>query len=71
MLSLFLGSAAVYSDAGMGVAESLYYSAVTFTTSPPSAPNPGLMRLVAGVETFLGTTMIVFLSYVLGAREQV
>lgn len=71
MLVLFFGSAVVYLDTGMGIAESLYYSAVTFTTSPPSDPEPGLMRLVAGIETFLGTTMIVFLGYVLGAREQV
>ncbi|MCD2204025.1 pentapeptide repeat-containing protein [Halobacterium sp. KA-6] len=71
MLALFFGSTIVYSNTGMSVAESLYYSVVTFTTSPPNPPEPGLMRLVAAVETFLGTTMIVFLGYVLGAREQV
>lgn len=70
MSALFLGSATVYSYLGMGVGESLYYSVVTFTTSPPRDPEPGIMRLVAGIETFLGTTMIVLLGYVLGAREQ-
>lgn len=71
MSTLLLGSAVVYSATGMGVEESLYYSVVTFTTSPPSNPDPGWMRLVAGIETILGTTMIVFLGYVLGSREQI
>lgn len=71
MLALFLGSAAVYWSTGMAPRESLYYSVVTFTTSPPSAPTPGLMRVVAGFETFVGTAVIIFLGYVLGTRERV
>jgi len=71
MSALLLGSASIYWWAGMNVQQSLYYSIVTFTTSPPSPPKPGVMKLVAGIETFLGTTAIVFLGYVLGTREQV
>lgn len=71
MLTLFLGFAGVYSTTEMSLQESLYYSAVTFTTSPPTSPEPGVMRVVAGIETFLGTTAIIFLGYVLGNRERV
>ena len=71
MVVLLLGSAGVYADSGLGIQQSLYYSLVTFTTSPPSPPKPGLMQWVAGAETFLGTTAIVFLGYVLGTRDRV
>ena len=76
MSVLFLGSAAVYTLwGGMPVDESLYYSVVTFTTSPPETPSEvgfGLVAtLVAGFETFAGTTAIIFLGYVLGTRERV
>lgn len=46
----------------------LYYSIVTFTTSPPPL---GLASIMAGIETFAGTALIVLLGYVLGTREQV
>ena len=71
MLALYLASTAVYYSEGMTLGYSLYYSIVTFTTSPPSPPPSGAGQIVAGIETFAGTTAIVFLGYVLGAREQV
>ena len=71
MLVLFLGSAAVYWATGMTIQNSLYYSVITFTTSPPTPPEPGIMRSVAAIETFFGTTSIVFLGYVLGTRDRV
>lgn len=76
MSALFLGSATVYTIwGGMPVEKSLYYSIVTFTTSPPQSPSEagfGLFpALVAGVETIAGTTAIIFLGYVLGTRERV
>ena len=73
MILLWLGSAAVYTlHGGIGWYDSLYFSIVTFTTSPPPEPAlSGISRFVAGVETFLGTTAIVFLGYVLGTRERV
>jgi|APHM01.1.fsa_nt_gi Uncharacterized low-complexity proteins len=76
MSALFFGSAIVYTIwGGMPVERSLYYSIVTFTTSPPQNPSEagfGLFpALVAGVETIAGTTAIIFLGYVLGTRERV
>lgn len=73
MILLWFGSATVYTlYGGMVWADSLYFSVVTFTTSPPPEPAlSGISRFVAGVETFLGTTAIVFLGYVLGTRERV
>jgi len=71
MLLLYLSSAVVYWYGGMPWNDSLYFSVVTFTTSPPSAPPPGFVSLVAGIETFAGTAAIVFLGYVLGSREQI
>jgi hypothetical protein len=70
--ALYLASAGVYHFVGeMSVGRSLYYSVVTFTTSPPSPPPGGLTSVVAGIETFAGTAAIVFLGYVLGTRERV
>jgi hypothetical protein len=72
MTLLYLGSALVYMwFGGMTPGDSLYYSIVTFTTSPPVEPTGLVMRAVAGVETFAGTAAIVFLGYVLGTRERV
>ncbi|WP_049935449.1 pentapeptide repeat-containing protein [Haloplanus natans] len=71
MVVLWLLSAAVYWDSGMAPRRSLYYSIVTFTTSPPDTPPSGFATAVAGFETFAGTAAIVFLGYVLGTREQV
>jgi len=72
MLLLYLGSAFVYVEfGGMTLVDSLYYSIVTFTTSPPAEPTGIVMHLVAGTETFAGTAAIVFLGYVLGTRERV
>jgi uncharacterized protein YjbI with pentapeptide repeats len=71
MLVLYFASAGVYYWQGMALAESLYYSVVTFTTSPPSTPPQGIARVVAGIETFAGTAAIVLLGYVLGTRERV
>lgn len=71
MIVLWLLSAAVYWGSGMDPRQSLYYSIVTFTTSPPNTPPPGFAKAVAGFETFAGTAAIVFLGYVLGTREQV
>jgi hypothetical protein len=73
MILLYPLSAGVYHFVGeMSVGRSLYYSVVTFTTSPPEpAPTGLVMRAVAGFETFAGTAAIVFLGYVLATRERV
>lgn len=76
MVLLYLGSAGVYAHfEGMGVNESLYYSIVTFTTSPPRSPSVvgfgPVGAFTAGIETFAGTAAIVFLGYVLGSRESI
>ena len=72
MLSLYFVSAGVYHYGGnMPIGDSLYYSIVTFTTSPPSPPPNVFTRIVAGFETFAGTAAIVFLGYVLGTRERI
>lgn len=47
----------------------LYFSIVTFTTAPPITPNGFITQVVAGIQTFLGTLLIVLLGYVLGNRE--
>lgn len=71
MMILYLGSALIYWSWGdMTWNHSLYYSVVTFTTSPPETPPAGVSSIVAGIETFAGTASIVFLGYVLGTREQ-
>lgn len=57
----------------VGVAEnSVYYSVVTFTTSPPHPPRVSGVATWAIVlfETYVGTTLIVLLGYVLGNRER-
>ncbi|WP_435093377.1 pentapeptide repeat-containing protein [Halorubrum sp. N11] len=72
MILLYSLSAVVYWHwGGMGWGSSMYYSVVTFTTSPPYTPPPGLPSVVAGVETFAGTAAIVFLGYILGSRERI
>lgn len=72
MLLFYFGSALVYWYwAEMPWDYSLYYSVVTFTTSPPETPPSGLTRIVAGIETFAGTAAIVLLGYVIGTRERV
>ncbi len=50
----------------------LLYSVITFTTAPPgkTAMLPVWAQVVAGVETFFGTLLIVSLGFVLGNREQ-
>ncbi len=70
ILAVLFVSTGVYWYAGID--HSIYYSVVTFTTSPPSAPpRGGLAEGVAMVQTFFGTLLVVLLGYVLGAREQV
>lgn len=72
MLGLYVVATAVYWQAG--IENSLYYSVITFTTSPPGPhPPPGglLTEITAMIETFAGTLLIVLLGYVLGNREQV
>ena len=72
MCLLYLLSAGIYwYSGGMTWNRSLYYSVVTFTTSPPKAPPSGLSSVVAGFQTFAGTVAIVFLGYILGSREQI
>lgn len=68
MVLLYGVSVGVYWGGGMAPDRALYYSIVTFTTSPPPL---GLASIMAGIETFAGTALIVLLGYVLGTREQV
>lgn len=51
------------------IVEILYFSVVTFTTSPPTAVTVEISQWIAMAETFLGTLLIVLLGYVLGTRE--
>jgi putative Mn2+ efflux pump MntP len=53
------------------VVDVIYFSVVTFTTSPPGPISVEMSQWIAMVETFFGTLLIVFLGYVLGNREQV
>lgn len=71
MLLLYFGSAWIYSWQGMAPDRALYYSVVTFTTSPPETPPLGIASIMAGIETFAGTAFIVLLGYLLATREQV
>jgi hypothetical protein len=74
MLLLYLASAVIYWQVGnLPMGKSLYYSVVTFTTSPPAKPDltGPILGVIKGFETFAGTAAIVFLGYVLGTRERV
>ena len=71
MLAIYVSSSWFYITQGMSLYEGLYFSIVTFTTSPPYSPPGGISSAVAGIETVVGTTAIVFLGYVLGTRERV
>lgn len=68
------GCAVIYADAGS--TSPIYYSVVTFTTSPPWHPSSfagdGLpvLRYVALFETYTGTALTVLLGYVLGNRAR-
>ncbi len=64
---LFLLATLVYWDAG--ISNFWYYSAVTFVGTPPEPPVSSIVKLVAVVESFLGTALTVLLGYVLGNRE--
>jgi uncharacterized protein YjbI with pentapeptide repeats len=70
MTALFAISTVTY--ALVGVADPLTYSTITFATSPPKPTGslPIWARLVANIETFVGTLLIVSLGFVLGNREQ-
>jgi uncharacterized protein YjbI with pentapeptide repeats len=76
MLFLFAFSTAVYAAAGVPsnatASNPLMYSVITFTTAPPGGVSgfPWWAKVVAGVETFAGTLLIVSLGFVLGNREQ-
>lgn len=54
----------------------LYYSVVTFVTSPPHPPPTaeglptGVIRTVVLLETYLGTALIILLGYVLSNRDR-
>lgn len=56
---------------------SLYYSVVTFVTSPPHPPpSPGglkgnVTQTIVLFETYFGTVLIILLGYVLSNRDQV
>lgn len=73
MCVIYFGSTVVYWGSCMPLKRSLYYSIVTFTTSPKSQPCNGALipYIVAMVETVTGTLFIVLLGYVFGKREQV
>jgi len=55
-----------------GIENSLSYSVVTFTTSPPGGtlPTHPVAQGIALIETFVGTVLVVLLGYVLGNRER-
>ena len=72
MLTLFLGSTAVYLNAfdKKSVMETGSYSVLAFTVAPPEVPDGTGTQLVMMMETFLGTLFIVLLGYILGTRDQ-
>lgn len=71
MVGLYLASTAVYYTYPP-ITDEFYYSIVTFTTAPLGVPPIAVLpKLVAMIETFAGTALIVLLGYVLGNREQV
>jgi len=53
------------------VVNTVYFSVVTFTTSPPWTVFVEVSQWMAMIETFLGTLLIVLLGYVLGHRDQI
>ena len=71
MLTLFAVATILY-EVDPGIADSVYYSVVTFTTAPPPGDEPTMpvVRAVELIETFGGTLLIVLLGYVLGNRER-
>lgn len=71
IIFIFIISTAAYYFAG--VRQGLLYSIITFTTSPPGQTPydyPIFIRFIAGLETFVGTLLIVLLGFVLGNRER-
>lgn len=52
------------------VPEILYYSVITFTTTPPVMPDSTGIKAIVMTEALLGTLLVVFLGYVLGTRQQ-
>lgn len=66
----FTGSGYALTENYTTVSEILYYSMITFTTTPPEMPSRDSIKFVVMAEGFLGTLLIVFLGYVLGTREQ-
>ncbi|MFC6938929.1 pentapeptide repeat-containing protein [Salinirubellus sp. GCM10025818] len=72
LMVLLFGIATVVYLLDPGIENSLSYSVVTFTTSPPGGKLPvhPIAQGIALVETFVGTLLIVLLGYVLGNRER-
>lgn len=72
MIVLFLSSTAWYVLAGVenSILRNITYSVITFTTSPPSIPSGRGTQIIAMIETFFGTLLVVLLGYILGNREQ-
>lgn len=72
MVLLFSVSTAWYLVVGLegSVPRTVSYSVITFTTSPPGIPDGGATQVVAMIETFFGTLLIVLLGYVLSNRER-
>lgn len=58
----------ILTDEYTSTIEILYYSVVTFTTTPPEMPENDLIKIIVMAEAFLGTLLLVFLGYVLGTR---
>jgi hypothetical protein len=67
----------ITSDAGMWEGGALYYSVSTFVAVPPHPPSEidgikgAVTSLIVLFETYLGTTFIILLGYVLGNRDPV
>lgn len=57
-------------DIEESILQNITYSVITFTTSPPTIPSGRVTQMVAMVETFFGTLLVVLLGYILGTREQ-
>lgn len=75
MLIVFIISTVIYLYMGINnnystTPEILYYSIITFTTTPPEMPKNTIIKFIVISEAFLGTLLVVFLGYVLGRREQ-
>lgn len=72
MVGLFILSTTVYWTVGVkdSLIETMSYSVITFTTTPPFRPDGFLLQAVMMVEAFFGTLSLITLGYIFSNRER-